>query len=386
MALDKASLLDGSNPKAPNISVLIFFIFALLWLILSGVALSGAALDPASGGTNLVKGVLALLAVALLASRVRIAPAAVTILGVIILAAPFYVPSFKGNAQYSGVDSESIERIARELAKPPAQRNLTWMNDLTKRGYQEPPDLAKIIAERPARIEAWLRDNAAAVRSMETQISKSRACDTYASPAAFHAALLNYLQAPKAYSGTNWVWFGLWLSHARELGFKESEELTPEQVQSATDYAREWLEAHPDAVKVQLGIMETNEVDEQEIHVHEVSAASTLSISLWIVLFAVGAAWAGRQAFHRPWDPFQFPAWVREGMRRLIRRDRFAVARILGGLAAMGLIGALIAVLAAAHFNNRPVGKLIVSLMVMAGMVVCSGLSFGEDEPPKAKG
>lgn len=381
MAPDKSSLLDGTHPKAPNVSVLIFLLFALLWLGLGLVALSGAALDPASAGANLVKGFFALLATALLAARVRIAPVCVTILGGLILAAPFFVPAVTTVDSMSEFQRESIDRLAKELAKPPAQREIANASVLAQKGYVEPPEIAKIIADRDARIEAWLRDNAAAVRAMEARISKSTPPKKYASPSEFHADLIGYLRAPKAYGGTNWVWFGLWLTKAREMGFPEHDEVPADQVPGVTEYAGNWLENHPDAVNALAGIMTTGEVDDQSIHVRETSAASSLSISLWIVLFAVGAAWAGRAAFFRPWDAFQFSAWAVDGMRRLIRQDKYAWARILGGLAMMGLLGALIVVLAAAHFNNRPIGKLIVGLMVMSGMIVCSGLSFAENEP-----
>jgi hypothetical protein len=383
MAFDKKSLLDGSNTKAPNVALLIYFVFALLWLGFGIREFSGAALDPDSAAENLIKGVLATLAVALLAARVRIAPIGVTILGVMILATPYCVPAHTARNSLSEFQAEKIEQLSMSLAKPPPLRDTMSIDALKQKGYVEAPEIAQRIADYNTQIEAWLRDNASAVRRMESTISKSTACKKYATAEEYHADLMTYLQAPRAYTGTNWAWFGLWLSHAQELGFKQPSELPPDQTQRATDYARDWLEAHPDALNSQFGIMETSERDEQEVHAREVKKASSLSITMWIVLFAIGAAWSGRQAFHRSWDAFQFLPWALDGMRRLVRKDRYAVLRTIGGLVMMGLLGVLVSVLTITHFNNRPVGKLIVWLMVMAGMTVCSGLSFGENEPGK---
>ena len=376
------SLFDGSNTKAPNLAVLIFLIFALLWLILAAIAIGGVALAPETGGINLIMGTLAVLAMALLASRVQLAPLGATVLGVLILIAPYVVGSLGMSVDRSSARSKSNEELAAALALPPSQRSSVTVQaaaTMKAHGYEEAPEIAKIIAERPDQIKTWLRENSTAVQALEARVSKKASCQKYASRQAFQDDLLAYLLAPKAYAGTNWVWFGLWLEEARALGFKD-EPLTAEQTTSAAEYARNWLDSHSE-VNVSNAVFtmspEIIAMEEQET-TRPVNRFSM--VSFWIVLFGVGAAWAGRNSFTRPWDLFQFPGWALGGLRRLIRKDRFAVLRILCGLAGMALVMAVMVWMIFNHYQNRAVGKFMVGLTCLAGLFACSGLSFGEEE------
>jgi hypothetical protein len=276
-----------------------------------------------------------------------------------------------------------VETLAKQLAQPPAQRDFATAasaRTLKKHGYEEAPEITKLVAERSDRIKTWLRENRVAVQSMEARIAGQTPCKQYPSAQEYQADLIAYLQEPKAYSGTNWQWFGRWLDGARAGGFKDADEMTAGQVESAADYARQWLDQHDDVVASLLGIMSTSEGPDAEEAAGAVRSHASSMVSFWIVLFGVGAAWAGRNAFNRPWELMRFPERVLEGMRRLIRKDRYAVARIVGGLVAMGLVGVVIVLLMAAHFHNRPVAKFVAGLLIAAAAVVCSGLSFGEDE------
>src|SRR5262249_42650730 len=154
------------------------------------------------------------------------------------------------------------------------------------------------------------------------------------------------------------VWFGLWLSAAKEKGFDDSGSLSPEDAEKAISHAREWLSAHPDAVTTTSGLIAAPEgITEQELQRPHAMAQSMLS--LWIVLLGVGAAWAGRNAFTEDFEPGTFPGLALSGMRRLVRKDRFATVRIAAGLLIMTAVGVLIALLIAVHFHDRAVGKLI---------------------------
>jgi len=374
------ALIGGGNTKAPNLSVLIFLIFSILWLVLGTLSITGLALDSSVAASHVISGVLAAIAVMLLASRVQIAVIGATVIGILIFITPFVFNGLSLSMAQSRQENEMVDMYAAKIARPLSERDFEGfqMADKMKaKGYEEPPEVVKLAAEREEYVKNWLRDNVGKVLVLEQGVEKRRTREKYSSLQEFQKDRLAYLLSPGTYTGANWIWFGLWLSDAKAIGFKDADKLSPEDTESAVAHARDWLSAHPEIIKSQIGMPEGADEERQ---VRSVQTYGSASITIWILLFAVGAAWAGRNSFYRPWEVGNFPGWAMEGMRRLVRRDRFAWLRIVGGLIAMGILGVVIGLLVSAGIRSKPLGKLIAGLMTLSGLLVCSGLSFGEDE------
>jgi hypothetical protein len=225
---------NSSRLKTANIATLIFMVFSLLWLTLGLVALSGTALSPGSETLNLPLSFLAALAVMLLAARVRIAPIAVTAIGVLMLLTPG-------------------------------------------------------VAER-----------------------------------------LNHRNT---------------LSQAQE--------------QAVGIFGPEMIEGPPNELQ---------------------NGPPFDMVILWVVILGAGATWWSRESFHRPWELLNFPGWVIQGFKGLMRKDRYATLRLCLGLIAMALLSILIVLLTLSHFHDRAVGKFLCGLLVLSAALACSALSLGEAE------
>jgi hypothetical protein len=108
----------------------------------------------------------------------------------------------------------------------------------------------------------------------------------------------------------------------------------------------------------------------------------------WITLGGIGLAWVGRSAFFRPWDPAKFLGWTRDGYRRLLAPDRWAVLRLIGGIVLfLGGIAFLLSTGTALRRYipvSRPVAQFLAIPSFVGAFLAGSGLSWTERPEPSS--
>lgn len=387
------TFFERSHPKGANFAVLVFLIFGLLWLALAGVGLSGVKLAEGATQCSLAQGLLALLAVTVLAARLQIGPRLALGIGIGIILAPFFVPSAVPGGQ--GFNERTIrENLARELAKPVVQRERhirSLTESLKTMGYNEPPEIQKQHEERTSRIKSWMEADPGRIRELRRAVSEKYHVygtrpqeEGGPTDEEFEKMVLESLNEPQG--GRSWLWINDWLAMAKDRGLQEAPvPLSPVEEKRAYNHARKWLESHWKEAKTSV-MGQPSGASEGSDEFHGFKAERTFAVAssgLWIVLLGLGGVWAGRNAFSRPWDPAQFPVWVKEGLAALLRKDRFALLRIILGLAIMAAGGFLAVFLFASGQRGRGVAKLVATVIMLGATTIFSALTLSEEEGPQ---
>lgn len=154
-----------------------------------------------------------------------------------------------------------------------------------------------------------------------------------------------------------------------------SAHLSEQEQAKAEKYARDWLGEHRDFYQLPAEIV-AYDYDARLRDARGQRQMGIGSATFWILAMIAGALYLGREQFQRDWDAGRFPGWVREGLRRLLRKVRppWPGSRALA-IMAIGVVALWIMVRAGMHGTAR-----VFRFLLLGGAIlVYSGLSLSED-------
>lgn len=361
-------------PTASHLALLMFLIVTSLLLGLGTLGFAGIeALVPVSTAC-LLQVVLCVPAILILAARLASAPLVATVLSVIVISTPSLLDSIGATLQGRAAETSRVRSLADQLLntqrQPSGGGSRQLRESLEKLGYVSPPELVALRERQRAAVKSWMSANPGVVtRAQETASKSSRYAQRLGMT--FTDDLMNNLEEA---TGPNWVFMNAFLESLSKAGLKYEVQLSEEEQASARAAIESWLADHWDAMKNANLVFEstTNDAGDGWTRMQPVAL---------MLLIGVAAAWLGRQDYHRPFDAAQMPSWVGQGLRALLRNDPTAGWRVLGGLAVMLGIAALVVGMHLAGIRlERWVIRLLAGVLLLGGMIIFSGLALSEGE------
>lgn len=296
-----------------RVAALILLAFGLLWLILFGVFGSSA---------SLIQGICALLGMVVIVSRLRLTPAVLGALSLMILLAPL-IPAGTPAPPPDPNFAKHVQQMA--LPQPLRDRQEEpFVFACHSRGYQDPPVLKKELAERQARVREWIQGHQSQIPSL------LKPMDMPPPAAQVQERAVNGLA--KDSFGEEWRWLPGFLERAREAGMDDGlKPLSEKDRSEAEAYAAAWLKENPEP---QAMIPADAGLPDPEDQFRSAKRGS----GVWLALLVLAPVW---YSIHKDLGQLD-RAWgevpVLEGLRGLFHSPLRAVAGLVviaGGVVLM---------------------------------------------------
>lgn len=385
--------------RAINAAVIVYLLFATLWLVAAALGMSGVQLAEGALLNSLLQGLLAGLSMLVLAARLQHGEKWVLGLGLGIWLVPLLtaglppLPFSSAGAGHRSSKAEVQERLAQQWAVPldlrPEWARLATQSAVGLEKFTEAPEIQAEFQIRAQAIAEFMHQHPSEILQFRQSLYRQgRASDPMKQPQAeFEKNFLEGLSSPaNRYNQQS----KLVLARLQELGLDvKPTPLKDADREKALRFARSWLALHSNWIDKIMSSgpaytgdpmqpQATPDLPEGPEDAWRRQRAAH-NPGLWIALAGIGLAWVGRSALVRPVQPGQLLPQVQQGLRALVRPG--GTPRILAGVVVMASAFGLIFLMLALG-TTAGIRRLLAGVMMLGAGLIYSGLTVSEEELP----